>query len=362
MRTHAFRWMAWGMTLALSTGILAAQSGRGSSSRGGFGSLGQGSIGGERGSSVTGPTLGYVVDASTGNLHMVNGIAGSSTMGAPIRHGSAILACAIASQGDYAVVAGETGDAWFYGAPSPRGVSSAQLSGLSGVTHLAVSPSGDAIAAFSARSGSVAVFAVVDGVPRAERSYTVALSRPVARIAIADGLKDPVLITHDASGSTLLRASAAGVQSLAALPNVTDAVFLRGSEQIILLDASQNAVYEAGLASANPALVLIASSAQGIDGAVGLAVSGDNRTVAVASGTNRAVTLIDLSTRGATQLEVPEAPTGIRRMNSRAVFQLTDAANGPVLLLDAQGDSARAVYVPAYAGGRGAASGRANLE
>lgn len=362
MRTHAFRWTAWGIMLALSTGVLAAQSGRGSSGRGGFGSLDSAAVAGERGSSVAGPTLGYVVDATAGNLYMVNGIAGSSTMGTPIRHGSAITASAVSSSADYAVIADETGAAWFYGEPGPRGASRLELEGLRGVTHLAVSPTGDAIAAYAAGSGSLAVFAVVNGIPRVERTYTAAVSAPAVRVAIADGLKDPVLITHDASGSTLLRASAAGVQSLAALPNVTDAVFLRGSEQIILLDASQNAVYEAGLASANPALVLIASSAQGIDGAVGLAVSGDNRTVAVASGTNRAVTLIDLSTRGATQLEVPEAPTGIRRMNSRAVFQLTDAANGPVLLLDAQGDSARAVYVPAYAGGRGAASGRANLE
>ncbi|MCZ2155357.1 MAG: WD40 repeat domain-containing protein [Bryobacterales bacterium] len=362
MRRHGFRWMAYGMTLALCSGMLIAQTGRGSSSRGGFGSLDQGAAAGERGSSVTGPTLGYVVDSSTGNLYMVNGIAGSSTMSAPIRHGSSIRAFAIASSASYAVVSDDAGALWFYGEPTPRGTSGAALAGVTDVTHLAVSPSGDAIAAFSSVNNTVTVITVANGVPKVEKSYSVNAIASVTRIVIADGMKDPLLITSDASGSTLLRASASGVQSLAVLPNVTEAAFLSGSERMLLLDAAQSAVYETDTSASNPALTLVASSAQGIDSAVGLAVSGDNRTLAVASGANRSVTLIDLASRTATQLELPEAPTGIRRMNSRGVFQLTDASSGPILLLDAQENAARAVYVPAYAGGRGAASGRSRLE
>ncbi|MDZ7637573.1 MAG: hypothetical protein U5J83_04895 [Bryobacterales bacterium] len=72
----------------------------------------QGPESGERGSSVSGPTLGYVVDASTGNLHMVSGIAGSSTMGQPVHRGGAIRVAAIAPSADYAVVADESGAAW----------------------------------------------------------------------------------------------------------------------------------------------------------------------------------------------------------------------------------------------------------
>ncbi|MCL4783149.1 MAG: hypothetical protein KJZ70_08965 [Bryobacterales bacterium] len=362
MKTQALRWMALGLALAVSAGTLAAQQGRGSSGRGGFGTLGQGAAGGDRGSSVTGPTLGYVVDASTGNLHMVSGIAGSSTMGAAVHQGSAIQCSAIAPSAAYAVISDESGKAWFYGQPGPRGAAGAELADLSGVTQLATSPSGDGFVAFAAASGRISLYAVRDGVPQLERSFTVSLSAPVTRIALADGLKDPALLTRDASGTSLLRASDSGVRSAVVLPGATEVVFFRGSERAAILDASQNAIYEADLALQNPALALVASSAQGIDTPVGLALSDDNRTIAVASAVTRKATLIDVATRSATQLDLPETPTSVRRMNSRAVFQLTDASSGPMLLLDVQGDSARTVYVPLYQGERGASSGRASLQ
>lgn len=362
MRTQALRWMTWGLALTLSTGMLAAQSGRGSSSRGGFGSLDQGAAGGERGSSVSGPTLGYVVDASTGNLHMVSGIAGSSTMGAPLHRGAAIQASAIAPSADYAVIADATGKAWFYGQPGPRGAMGAEITDLGGVTQLATSPSGDGFVAYAAGRGWLSVYAVTNGVLRLERSAAVSLSAPVVRVALADGLKDPVLLTRDSSGTSLLRAGSNGVRNVAVLPGATEVTFFRGSEHAVILDAAQNAVYESDLALQNPTLTLIASGAQGIESPVGLALSDDNRTVAVASAGNRKATLIDLDTRSARQVDLPEEPTGVRRMNSRAVFQLTDAATGPMLLLDVQGDSARTVYVPLHQGGRNESGGRASLQ
>lgn len=362
MRTQALRWMTWGLALTLAAATLAAQQGRGSSNRDGFGSLGAGAAGGERGSSVTGPTLGYVVDASTGNLHMVSGIAGSSTMGAPVHQGTAIQASAIAPSADYAVISDVSGKVCFYGQSGPRGAAGAEIADLSGVTQLATSPSGDGFVAYAADSGRLSVYAVTNGVLRLERSSAVSLSAAVVRVALADGLKDPALLTRDSSGTSLLRASRDGVRNIAVLPGATEVAFFRGSEHAVILDAAQNAVYEADLALQNPALELVASGAQGIESPVGIALSEDNRTVAVASAGNRKATLIDLATRAATQVDLPETPTGVRRMNSRAVFQLTDAASGPMLLLDVQGDSARTVYVPLRQGGRDASGGRASLQ
>ena len=151
MKTQALRWMDLGLALAVSAGTLAAQQGRGSSGRGGFGTLGQGAAGGDRGSSVTGPPLGYVVDASTGNLHMVSGIAGSSTMGAAVHQGSAIQCSAIALRrlrGDLRRAARHGS----MGSPG-RAARGRGLADLSGVTQLATSPSGDGFVAFAAASG-----------------------------------------------------------------------------------------------------------------------------------------------------------------------------------------------------------------
>ncbi|MDZ7637574.1 MAG: hypothetical protein U5J83_04900 [Bryobacterales bacterium] len=208
------------------------------------------------------------------------------------------------------------------------------MSGLSGVTHLASSPSGDGFVAYAADTSTISVYTLTGGVPRLARAYAVALTAPLTRIALADGGKDPAVLVRDAAGSTLLRAGAEGARSVAVLPGATEVVFFRGSERAVILDSAQNAVYEADLALQNPSLTLVASNSQGIDNPVGMALSEDNRTVAVASAANRKATLIDLATRAATQLDLPETPTGVRRMNARAVFrthrckQWTNAAAG----------------------------------
>jgi hypothetical protein len=361
MKSQALRWISGGVGIVLLAGIVTAQTGRGTG-REGFGNLGQSAPAAERGSSVTGPTLGYVVDASTGNLHMVNGIAGSSTMGAPVHRGAAIKVAAIAPSADYAVVADESGAGWFYGPAGARGVAAVELSELAGATHLATSPSGDSFAAYAAGSGRLSVYRVSGAELQLVRSSAIAISGELTRLAVADGGKDPAVITRDATGTSIVRIGESGSRAVAALPGASELVFFRGSEKALLLDATQNALYEADLVLQNPTLTLVASGSQGIEAPVGLALSDDNRTAAVASAASRKATLIDLATRNAMQIDLPETPTGVRRMNSRAVFQLTDASSGPMLLLDVQGASARTVYVPLAEGGRAATSGRASLQ
>lgn len=361
MRTTAVRWMRWGFVLAMPTVMLFAQANRGAIERSPMGQL-QPTSGGDRGSSVTGPSLGYVVDASTGNLRIVNGIAGSSIMGSPVHRGAAIRVAAIAPLANYAVVADESGAVWFYGQPTLRGNHGAELSSLSaGTTHLATSPNGNRFVAFAADSASISLFEVSDGIPRMQRTYNVSLSSSVSRIALPDGAGDPVLLTRDGSGSTIVRAANTGLTTLAVLPGATDLAFFRGSERALILDASQNAVYEADFSQQNPALRLVASSGQGINEPVGFAISEDNKTVAVANAGTRKASLIDIATSAAFEVELPEPPTGVRRMNSRAVFQLTDASTGPMLLLDVQGATARTVYVPVAENARSARDGRVAL-
>jgi hypothetical protein len=279
-----------------------------------------------------------------------------------VHRGAAIKVAAIAPSADYAVVADESGAGWFYGPAGARGVAAVELSELAGATHLATSPSGDSFAAYAAGSGRLSVYRVSGAELQLVRSSAIAISGELTRLAVADGGKDPAVITRDATGTSIVRIGESGSRAVAALPGASELVFFRGSEKALLLDATQNALYEADLVLQNPTLTLVASGSQGIEAPVGLALSDDNRTAAVASAASRKATLIDLATRNAMQIDLPETPTGVRRMNSRAVFQLTDASSGPMLLLDVQGASARTVYVPLAEGGRAATSGRASLQ
>lgn len=319
--------------------------------------------GASRADGVSGPTLGYVWDASTSNIHMVNGIAGSSLTG-PGLHSASVRLAAISPNREYAVIADDQGGVWFYGEALARGVNrEAVWQHESEVTHAAVSPSGDRFALYSSSAKRLAIYDVRDGATVGVNVVSgVSTSGEVVRLALGDDAQGPVAIVRAGSGADVVRfALDGGVRSFASLPNAVDLAVFGAGSRVLVLDAAQSAVYSIDLASTNPVLSLLASSSEGIEQPTALALSGDDRSVAVVSAELKRAVVVDIASRGARVLELPESPTGVRRMNARGVFQLTDARTSPMLLLEVQQDSARTVYVPRAAATRGADNGQASL-
>lgn len=317
-----------------------------------------------RGSGVSGPTLGYVWDASTSNIHMVSGIAGSSLAGPAIHPGGLVRLAAISPSREYAIVADERGAVVFYGGVTARGGvrSIALWNDSSKVSHAGVSPSGDRFALYSADSGRLAVYEVQDGKPGDAVVSSVSPTGEITRLAVPDQGDSVFAISRNGSGADVVRlAGNGGFGTIASLPGASDLALFSGGTRALVLDSVQNAVYEVDLGSSNPTLSLLASQANGIEKATALALSGDDRSVAVISNELRRATVIDIATRGSRQVELPEAPNGVRRLNARGVFQITDASAGPILLLELQQDAARTVYVPRSTGSRTADNSRAGL-
>ncbi|MCW5965268.1 MAG: hypothetical protein KIT83_14630 [Bryobacterales bacterium] len=365
---HGTRWMAVAAALTMFAAGAVAQRGSGGVrvgvDRPAMTATGSPVEGAERSSGVSGPSLGYLLDASTGDIHLVSGIAGSSLAGSGVHRKSPVRVAAISPGRDYAVVADEADDVVFYAESFVRGDEGIALWGdASRVTHAAVSPRGDRFALFAASSGRVAIYTVRDGDPGEAQVFQAGVPlESVSRLAVADVGDGVYLIAGSGAGSSVTRISADGVvRSLASLPGAVDLAFFAGSERALVLDAAQNALYQADFAEANPTLSLIASQADGIEQPLAMALSGDDRSVAIASASMRRAVVIDLASRASQQIELAEAPTGMRRMNARGVFQLTDARSAPALLLEVQPDGARTVYVPRSEGGRSASSGRAGL-
>jgi WD40 repeat protein len=295
---------------------------------------------------------------------MVSGIAGSSLAGPGVHPGGQVRIAAISPSREYAVVADERGAVVFYGQATGRGgVTSVSLwNDSSRVTHAAVSPSGDRFAIYSADSGRLAVYEVQDGNPgNATVSSAPWSGGEITRLAVADQNRGVFAIARNGSGADVLRLGNDGARSVASLSDASDLALFSGSSRALILDSAQSALYEIDLASASPTLNLFASQANGIEKATALALSGDDRSVAVVSNELRRATVIDLATRGSRNVELPEAPNGVRRLNARGVFQVTDASAGPILLLEVQQDNARTVYVPRASGGRAADDNRAGL-
>lgn len=111
------RWMAVAAVLTVVTGGAMAQRGysgvRAGVDRPSMTATGSPVEGAERSSGVSGPSLGYLLDASTGDIHMVSGIAGSSLAGSAVHRKSPVRVAAISPARDYAVVADEAGSVVF---------------------------------------------------------------------------------------------------------------------------------------------------------------------------------------------------------------------------------------------------------
>lgn len=362
MKKQSLGWMVLAAGMAVM--VTGAQAQRGQVDRPSMTATGSPLEGAERGSRVSGPTLGYVWDASTANVHMVTGIAGSSLAGSPVHPGGQVRLAAISPTREYAVVADERGAVVFYGEPSPRGAARVALwRDASAVSHAAVSPSGDRFALFSADSGRLALYEVNGGLPGEATVFSAGSPLgEVVRMAVPDEGGAVFAITRGGAGTDLVRLGTdGGVRSLAALPGAADLALFSRSTRALVLDAAQSALYEIDLGSGSPALSLLASQAEGIEQASAIALSGDDRSVAVISTELRRAVVIDLGSRASRQVDLPETPTGVRRLNARGVFQVTDASAGPILLLEVQQDSARTVYVPRSVSTRGADSSRAGL-
>lgn len=368
MGIQGMRWMAVTFTVAACVSGAMAQRGvvgeRVQVDRPAMSASGTPVDGAERVSGVSGPSLGYVWDASTRNIHLVSGIAGSSLAGPAVHRGGELRLAAISPDGGFAVVADEAGAVVFYGERGVRGQDGIAIGANAGrVSQAAVSPSGTRFALFAADTGRVEVYPIADGVPGAATVIQASLpAAEVVALALADAGDAVYLISRGGAGSAVSRIAADGsARTVASLPAAIDLAFLAGGERGYVLDAAQNALYAADFGAANPTLDLVASQAEGIDQPLAMALSGDGRSVAIASAATRRATVIELASRASQQVELAEAPTGMRRLNARGVFQLTDAGSGPMLLLEVQAEGARTVYVPRAESGRAADAGRVGL-
>ncbi len=367
--TKGIQGMALAAAVLLTAGSALAQRGtsgaRVQMDRPGMTATGSPLDGAERGSGVSGPSLGYLLDASTGDLHMVRGLAGSSVAGAAVHRKAPVRLAAISPSRDFAVVVDETDTVAFYTEGYSRGDAGLEVwNDAAPVTHAAVSPRGDRFALLAASTGRIALYTVTDGLPGEPRILQASLPLgSVARLAIADEGEAAFVIAAQGAGTGVSKVNADGsVRSLASLPAAVDLAFFAGGERALVLDAAQNTVYEVDFAAVNPSLHVVASQADGIDQPLAIALSGDGRSVAVVSAAIRRAVVMDLESRASQQVELAEAPTGIRRMNARGVFQVTDGTNAPALLLEVQPEGLRTVYVPRGDSGRTGGNRRASLD
>ncbi len=293
---------------------------------------------------VTRPTVGYVWGAGGTGLRQVRGVTGASYFGPrmyadyanAVTAGNAGHALVTRSNGDIALVR------------LPDGIPQTLTQGLSPGQHIVMSPTGSAAVVYA----NAADMLLITGLPDAPTVETVPAA-PLGGInAVAVSDKGSLLVAASKNGKLLLSSRSID-GTLSAIPAVTalgGMSFLASSEDALLADSSQNAVWLAKGLSSIPTLTKMASASDGINRPVAVSGSADRRWAFIVNGQTRTILRLDLAgQQPAVTIKCPCAPSELVRMAGNAVFRLNSGSSVPVWVLDGDAETPKTFFIPAPA-------------
>jgi len=302
---------------------------------------------------VSGPVAGYVFDGAA--LRVVAGLPGGATLGGALDLGLAASAAVVSPQLDSAIVTASDGTLHLFRL-SGQSATEVQWNGLpQGPARVEYSPSGVAAAVYAA--GRVQVFTGLPNAPLAAFAANLGLSQAEPGRKPASAAPESMAVSDD--GAWLLVASEGRVRLLGS--SGSDSVLMERVRSVFVAFAPGTHA-AAALDGAGPSLgvfpdVSLAQrlfiAAPGFADPAGLVFSADGKLVLAAARGSKSVWVFDLAgfdlpmLTEPTAIECSCAVTGVARMGR--FFRLTEAAPGPVWLVDTAATPARIVFVPARA-------------
>ncbi|MBV6432774.1 MAG: hypothetical protein IANPNBLG_02918 [Bryobacteraceae bacterium] len=279
--------------------------------------------------SVRGPVVGWVYDSASASVRSVLGIPGASTMGA----GPSASRAAIAGNRGYAIsINGENHQ------PALLDLRTGESKDLDAAP-------GAAAATWSASGGVAAItypgenkLILMKGFPE---EPAVALTLDLA----SEGMPQSLSIADDGEG--LLAVYDSGVLVFDGAGNrwklnfeaqAREASFLEGSHDALI--AADGGVWLVSDATAG------ASSRRVWEGNAVSAAASSNRNLALIVNDGGGIVAVNLKTGEARTVDCGCAATTLSRM-SQGVFRISELNNGPLWLVDLNGQDPRAVFVPA---------------
>lgn len=290
-------------------------------------------VGAQTASGLVTPTLGYLFDSNARSLRAIEGVPGAAILGDALHLGSPdgellFDSIAVSSNRRFALAA-RTGEA---------NLTLIRLDGRSGSASGSKLPAGRS---WFSPSGNTAAIATVEGVeiwtglpdePALQRTVKTAMA--VDKAAVSDNGRELGVLSGEA-----LWLMSEDPQTLA--NGVTDAVFLRGTQDLVALTGSGAVVYRKSDAGSAATLLRI-------DGGVAMAFSRDENSLAVLGAGS--VTWVDRESLASVSIPV-EGGAQLARAEGNSVFQMADAA-GNLWILDGDSATPRLVSVPATGEGQ----------
>lgn len=277
---------------------------------------------------IQGPLVGWAFEASTSSLRAIQGIPGSSVLGG--RSGSGLRRAVTAPGGAFALVT--TADSQETQLIDLRGGSAARKLGVpSGADGIFLSPRASSAVLLYREQGRAFV---VTGLPN-DPAVATQFETSAASFAISDDAK--AVIALETSGIRMYDGDA-NQWMLNHEGPAAGASFLDGSHDAVLAGAT--GVWLVRSISAN------ASSEKIWDGDAVAATLESNSVVIIDR--NSGLLALNLQSREVQRLDCACTPVTLARM-SQSVYRVNELAEGPLWLVDLNGSTPRAVFVPADA-------------
>ncbi len=295
---------------------------------------------------ISGPILGYFFDEHLAVLRPILGLPGAATMGPALDVGLKIEQAAISQPGDYALaVTGPDHQVALLrnlgGAPAAVLLTEAGLA----PERILVSPSGSAAALFYSGGKLVELLTGLPDTPVV--AGWIEVSSTFAPLAISD---DGTAVLAAAEEGLLLLGADGSARLVSSVRGIAAAAFLNQRLDAVIAESASNTVYWVRDVSGAGEIIPLAAEKDGISNPVAVSVSSDNQRVFVANAGSGTIAFLDLSGGALALVSCGCAPTGLDRLQGRAVFRLTEPSGQPVGVFDGDAPQARVVFVPAEKG------------
>jgi hypothetical protein len=296
----------------------------------------------QTGTSLTGPTMGLVFDASQSALRPIRGIPGAASLGDAVNLGFALASATVSPRQDYALAL-KADDSSLVLVRAGAEISSAAVPGARPAAALIVfSPAGTAVALYDSGAGRVQILTGLPDAAAVQSDIDIsALAGPVAALAVDDAGASFLLAAGAPETVSLYRVVMdAAPQFLASFRSVA-ALRLSGTGgDALLADSAAGAVY----AIRDSGIEMIASGQDGLGAPIAVASDSAGRIFVADQAGN--MTIVDRERGSIVSLPCGCAPTGLFRLSGTATFRLTEPSDAPMWVLDASGADARIVAIP----------------
>jgi len=301
----------------------------------------------QNGSSINGPSLGFVSDDKGTTIWPLLGILGAAVPGQPVALPESITDAAISPQHDYALaLSTSTGQPVIIRLDTPGATSAPIVGARSNPAFIALSPRGAAAAMFEKTSR---VLQLVSGLPGAPQviyeADTSTLDGDVQDIAVSDDAQIALILVGNESRALWTIRANGSMSSVSATRPSHIAFIANRSDAVIADDATQEVFVLRNLDQTpvrTPGIVL----RQGDRGFSAVAASRDGRWLYVARQDSEEISIVDLHTEETIVVACPCRPTTFSPLKGSSVFRLNGLSNGPITVLDASSSSPRTLFIP----------------